>query len=105
MRRGFLVNLLQNQNLLEHQTFTETLMSIFHMTEELAARNLVNLSQEDKSHTKKDLERAYNHLTHQWLSYMYYTREHYPYFFLFAMQTNPFDENAAWLDKWYETAV
>ena len=97
-RRSFLVNLLQNPNLLEHQTFTETLMSIFHMTEELAARNLTNMSKGDIAHTKRDIERAYDHLTYQWLSYMRYTKEHYPYFFLFAMNTNPFDEKASWLN-------
>lgn len=96
-RRGFLVNLLQNPNLLEHQTFTETLMAIFHIAEELVARDLNNLSEEDIEHTKNDIERAYNKLTYQWLSYMQYTKEHYPYFFLYAMRTNPFDENAACL--------
>ncbi len=101
-KRGFLVNLLQNPNLLEHQTFTETLMAIFHIAEELVARDLNNLSEEDIEHTKNDIERAYNKLTYQWLSYMQYTKEHYPYFFLYAMRTNPFDENASWLERWYE---
>ena len=102
-KRGFLVNLLQNPNLLEHETFTKTLMSIFHIAEELAARDLDKLSEEDIEHTKVDIERAYNNLTKQWLHYMQYTKEHYPYFFLFAMRTNPFDEKASWLDRWYES--
>jgi hypothetical protein len=103
-RRRFLVNLLQNPSLLEHQTFTETLMAIFHIAEELVARDLNNLSEEDIEHTKNDIERAYNKLASQWLSYMQYTKEHYPYFFLYAMRTNPFDENASWLERWYEPA-
>ncbi|MEJ2568409.1 MAG: hypothetical protein P8Z50_06005 [candidate division WOR-3 bacterium] len=103
-KREFLIRLLQNPNLLEHTTFTETLMAIFHITEELAARDLNNLSAEDVEHTKIDIERAYNLLTYQWLSYMEYTKKHFPYFFLFAMRTNPFDEHASWLDK-YESAV
>ena len=104
-RRVFVVNLLQNPNLLEHESFTETLMSVFHIAEELAARDLPNISQEDLEHTKIDIERAYNHLIYQWLSYMQYTKKHYPYFFLFAMRTNPFDEKASWLDRWHETAT
>jgi len=104
-KRSFLINLLQSPNLLEHETFTETLMAIFHIAEELAARDLHNLSEDEIEHTKVDIERAYNLLTYQWLSYMDYTRENYPYFFLFAMQTNPFDEKASWLEKWYETTV
>ena len=103
-RRRFLVNLLQNPNLLEHQTFTETLMAIFHIAEELVARDLNNLSEEDIEHTKDDIERAYNGLTCQSLTYMKYTKAHYPYFFLYAMRTNPFDENASWLERWYEPA-
>jgi len=103
-KREFLIRLLQNPNLLEHATFTESLMAIFHITEELAARDLDNLSKEDIQHTKIDIERAYNLLTYQWLSYMEYTKKHFPYFFLFAMRTNPFDEHASWLDK-YESAI
>ena len=99
-KRGFLVNLLQNPNLLEHETFTESLMAIFHITEELAARDLGNLSEEDREHTKRDLERAYGLLIRQWVAYMQYTHKHYPYFFLFAMNTNPFDAEASWLERW-----
>ncbi|MFH1383738.1 MAG: hypothetical protein ABIH47_02105 [Candidatus Omnitrophota bacterium] len=79
-------------------------MAIFHIAEELAARNLLTLSKEDLDHAKIDIERAYNKLIRQWLSYMEYTKEHYPYFFRFAMKTNPFDEKASWLDRWHETA-
>jgi len=104
-KRSFLVSLLQNPNLLEHQTFTETLMAIFHIAEELEARDLKGLSGEDMKHTKVDIERAYGKLINQWLRYMAYTEKHYPYFFLFAMRTNPFDEKASWLERWYEPAA
>lgn len=99
-RRGFLVSLLQNPSLLEHESFTESLMAVFHITEELAARDLTALSQEDRQHTKHDLERAYGLLAQQWVAYMEYIYKHYPYFFLFAMNTNPFDADAEWLDRW-----
>ena len=102
-KRSFLLNLLQNPNLLEHEAFTDTLMSIFHIAEELSARDITNMSQKDKLHTKVDIERAYNSLIHQWLSYMQHTQAHFPYFFEFAMQTNPFDEKASWLDRWDES--
>ncbi len=101
-KRSFLTGLLQNPTLLEHESFTETLMAVFHVTEELAARDLGRLSEEDIRHTKTDLERAYLRLLKQWVSYMDYTKIHYPYFFLFAMRTNPFDEKSEWLGKWHE---
>lgn len=93
-KRGFLINLLQNPNLLEHETFTELLMALFHVTEELSARELVALNREDLMHMKSDIERAYLFLVQQWVAYMKYTHLHYPYFFLFALRTNPFDVNA-----------
>lgn len=99
-KRLFLVNLLQNPNLLEHETFTESLMALFHITEELAARDLDNLSEEDRLHTKRDLERAYGLLIRQYVAYMQYTYKHYPYFFLFATNTNPFDAEASWTERW-----
>ena len=80
-------------------------MAVFHIAEELNARDLSNLSEEDLKHTKVDIARAYNLLTYQWIGYMQYTQKHYPYFFLFAMRTNPFDEKASWLEKWYETST
>ncbi|MBN1621810.1 MAG: hypothetical protein JW871_04385 [Endomicrobiales bacterium] len=103
-KRPFLINMLQNPNLLEHATFTETVMAIFHIAEELAARDLDNISAEDLEHSKVDVERAYNKLIYQWLLYMKYTQQHFPYFFLFAMRTNPFDEKASRLERWYETS-
>lgn len=102
-KRRILVNLLQNPNLLEHETFTETLMAIFHIVEELSARDLNNLSEEDVQHLNKDIERAYNLLIFQWLCYMEHIKESYPYFFVFAMKTNPFDEKTSWLERWHET--
>ncbi|MBN1798812.1 MAG: hypothetical protein JW822_09545 [Spirochaetales bacterium] len=103
-KRHFLLGLLQNPNLLEHQSFTETLMALFHITEELAARDFSTISEEDLEHTKIDIERAYSHLIHQWLKYIEYIQKHYPYFFLYALRTNPFDENACWVNRWFEQA-
>jgi hypothetical protein len=98
-KRNFIVSMLQNPALLEHQSFTETIMAIFHIAEELISRNIENLSEEDLEHTKEDIERAYNKLIAQWLSYMEYTKKHYPYFFLFAMSTNPFNNQSKWFEN------
>ncbi|MFC1770331.1 hypothetical protein ACFLZV_00445 [Candidatus Margulisiibacteriota bacterium] len=89
-KREFLINMLQNPSLLEHEKFTETLMSVFHIAEELAARDLEGLSEDDIKHAKVDIERAYDSLIKQWLNYMQYTQQNYPYFFVFAIRTNPF---------------
>lgn len=94
-KRGFLLNLLQNPNLLEHQNFTTLLWALFHLTEELSARNeLVNISESDAEHLANDLKRAYRLLLLQWLAYMKHLKNNYPYLFSLAMRTNPFDPDA-----------
>jgi hypothetical protein len=93
--RAFLLRLLENQNLLEHDTFTELLMGIFHLTEELDSRtDVLNLPQSDMKHIANDIKRAYSLLISEWLNYMLHLQENYPYLFSFAMRTNPFDLSA-----------
>jgi hypothetical protein len=95
-RRGFLLRLLENPNLLEHESFTELLLAVFHLTEELAAREDVNdIPDTDYAHLAGDIRRAYVLLVHQWLAYMKHLKENYPYLFSLAIRMNPFIENAS----------
>ena len=94
-KRFFLVRLLENQNLLEQQTFTDLLWAVFHLTEELDARKqFKDLPDTDVEHLKGDVERVYNQLVSQWVDYMEHLKDYYPYLFSLAMRTNPFDETA-----------
>jgi hypothetical protein len=94
--REFLLRLLENQNLLEHDTFTNLLMAVFHLTEEMESRaDIMQLSEADKKHIANDMNRVYSLLISDWLSYMKHLKENYPYLFSFAMRTNPFDQNAS----------
>jgi len=94
--REFLLRLLENQNLLEHDTFTNLLMAVFHLTEELESRtDIRQLPQADQNHIAGDMKRAYGLLVIEWLNYMNHLRENYPYLFSFAMRTNPYDLNAS----------
>jgi hypothetical protein len=95
VQREFLLRLLENPNLLEHDTFTGLLMAVFHLTEELAARpDVRELTEADRLHIAIDMKRVYGLLTAEWLDYMQHLRENYPYLFSFAMRTNPFDASA-----------
>ena len=95
VQREFLLRLLENPNLLEHDTFTGLLMAVFHLTEELAARpDVRELTEADRLHIAIDMKRVYGLLTAEWLDYMQHLRENYPYLFSFAMRTNPFDTSA-----------
>ena len=95
-KREFLLRLLENPNILEHESFTDLLWAVFHMTEELIAREkLDNTSTEDFQHLKNDLIRVYTFLAPQWLKYMEHLKISYPYLFSLALRTNPFNKNAS----------
>jgi len=95
-RRGFLLGLLENQNLMEHETFTELLWAVFHLMEELDSRNEVKaLARSDGEHIAGDIKRAYVILIIEWLSYMRHLKKEYPYLFSLAVRTNPFDPRAS----------
>ncbi|MCW3489548.1 hypothetical protein [Dethiobacter alkaliphilus] len=95
-KRDFLLRLLENPNLLEHDEFTELLWAVFHLTEELAARgDLTSVPDSDFEHLLGDVNRVYSALTRQWLSYMEHLRSDYPFLFSFAMRTNPFNPDAS----------
>ncbi len=94
-KRGFLLGLLENPNLLEHESFTDLLWAVFHLTEELACRESINqLPAEDYNHLSGDIKRAYILLISEWLAYMKHLKVDYPYLFSLAVRTNPFDPNA-----------
>jgi hypothetical protein len=95
-KRDFLLRLLENQNLLEHESFTDLLWAVFHLTEELEAReNLAQLSKPDGEHIAGDMRRAYGLLIVQWLAYMNHLKKEYPYLFSLAVRTNPFDPDVS----------
>ncbi len=95
-KRHFLLALLENPNLLEHESFTNLLWAVFHLTEELANRkDLKTLSDADLQHLTGDIKRAYGIIVSEWLSYMSHLKNDYPYLFSMALRTNPFDPNAS----------
>jgi hypothetical protein len=95
-KRQFVLGLIQNPTLLEHESFTDLLQSVFHLTEELAARgNVCQITDPDCKHLNNDIRRVYERLVYQWLDYMMHLKSNYPYFFNYALRTNPFDQTAS----------
>jgi hypothetical protein len=95
-KRNFLLRLLENPNLLEHESFTQLLWAVFHLTEELAHRvDVSKIPDSDHEHLVGDMKRAYALLASEWLDYMKHLSDNYPYLFSFAMRTNPFDLEAS----------
>lgn len=94
-KREFMLRLLENPNLLEHEEFSNVLWAVFHLTEELAARaDVLHLSQADYDHIAFDTKRAYVAVLFEWVNYMKHLKKAYPFLFAMDVRTNPFDPNA-----------
>jgi hypothetical protein len=94
-KRDFLLRLLENPNLLEHESFTDALWGVFHLAEELEHRtDVTRLSPSDLTHLSGDMRRAYAALTVEWLGQMRYLKGSYPYLFSLAVRRNPLDPAA-----------
>ncbi|MBZ9687877.1 hypothetical protein G9F72_016220 [Clostridium estertheticum] len=91
-KRGFLLRLLENPNLLEHETFTHLLTAVFHLEDELSSRNLSELRDDENEHLELDIKRAYRASVSQWVMYMKHLKNTFPYLFVTAMSNNPFDK-------------
>jgi hypothetical protein len=95
-KRDFLLGLLENPNLLEHESFTDVLWAVFHLTEELASRaDVRGLPDTDYNHLSGDIKRAYISLVSEWVIYMKHLKVDYPYLFSLAVRTNPFNPDAS----------
>ena len=93
--RSFLLGLLENQNLLEHESFTELLWAVFHLLEELQARErLTGLHEADLDHLSGDIRRAYTNLLKQWVVYLQHLKSDYPYLYSLAVRNNPLNPDA-----------
>jgi len=94
-KHDYLLRLLENPNLLEHESFSNLLWAVFHLNEELALRgDLMVLAKSDYAHLKGDVNRVYIALIAQWLDYMQHLNSDHPYLFSLGMRTNPFNPDA-----------
>jgi len=94
-KRDFLVRLLENPNLLEHDRFTNLLWAVFHLAEELSFREgtLKELPPADYDHLMGDSKRAYAHITMEWLAYLEHLQGSYPFLYSLAVRINPLGPN------------
>jgi len=93
-KRAFMLRLLENPNLLEHEKFTELLWAVFHLTEELDCRpGFESLPEADINHLSGDIKRAYILLIQEWLAYIKHLKKNYPYLYSLASRLNPFEDN------------
>ena len=94
-KREFIINLINNPNLLEKEEFTGLINAILHLDEELEHRkDLALVNDADFGHLNGDMQRVYDKLVHEWVYYLKYLDKHHPYMIALIIRTNPFDEDA-----------
>lgn len=95
-KRLFILTLLENSNLSEHDTFTDTLLGVCHLSDELALRNdLSDIPAADFAHLIIDIKRAYHGITKEWILYMNHIKNEYPFLFSLAVRSNPFNDKSS----------
>jgi len=93
--KRFVLGLLGNQALLEHEEFSELLWAVTHLAEELSVRDsLDDIPTPDAIHITGDVKRVYTLLVQEWLEYVRHLQVQYPYLFSLAVRTNPLDPTA-----------
>jgi hypothetical protein len=91
--KSYMIAMLGNSNLSEHDSFTDMLWSVFHVADELGSRaTRGELSEADIVHLKTDIKRAYTMMLLEWVNYLKYLNDEYPYLFNMAIRKNPFSE-------------
>lgn len=94
-KRNNLLMFFDNPTLIEHETFTDLILALSHVEQELSNRkDLKRLTTRDQEHVVIDIERVYKLLFLEWLQYMNHLRKAYPFLYSFSVRTNPFDPNA-----------
>lgn len=92
-KRPFMLRLLENPNLLEHERFSDLLWAAFHLTEELEARSTTkDLPDTDLDHIAGDIKRLYSQLVAEWVTYAEHLQSSYPFLFSLVVRTHPFQE-------------
>ncbi|HJX13897.1 MAG TPA: hypothetical protein VJ377_10300 [Dehalococcoidales bacterium] len=92
-KRSYLLTLLENPNLLEHDRFTDLLWATTHLDEELEARHsFKDLPRGDLEHLAVDIQRMYDHLASEWLDYVQHLKANYPFLYSLVLRTHPFQE-------------
>lgn len=90
-KRAFMLSLLENPNILDHERFTDLLWAVFHLAEELSYRpsDMSGLPRGDILHLASDLRRAYSLIVSEWISYTRHLKSSYPFLFSLAVRINP----------------
>ena len=90
-KKHFILGMFENGNILEHDSFTNMLLAIHHLLDELRMRpDLTALDKDDTLHIAYDVNRAYIQLAKEFISYMKHLKREYPYIHSIVIRKNIF---------------
>ncbi|XTR38447.1 hypothetical protein ACQQ2T_03455 [Paraclostridium tenue] len=84
------VTLISNESILQHQIFTDLLMSVIHLRDEIIFIEKDKDSGFNINHLENDVIRVYKNISIQWISYLEYLSKSYPFLYNNAIRVNPF---------------
>ena len=92
-KKPFMISMLENSSLSEHDSFTDMLWAVFHVADELQSRGSIkDFSESDLDHLANDILRAYKAIIIEWVNYIKYLNDEYPFLYSAAIKKNPFIE-------------
>ena len=89
-RNNLFVTLISNESILQHQIFTDLLMSVIHLRDEIIFMEKDKDSGFNINHLENDVIRVYKNISIQWISYLEYLSKSYPFLYNNAIRVNPF---------------
>lgn len=87
---SLLINLISNESIHQHEIFTDLLMSIIHLRDEIVFVENNKFKKIDICHLKNDILRVYKNISIQWVYYIEYLYKYYPFLYDNAIRVNPF---------------
>ncbi|OXX83988.1 hypothetical protein AVM15_07170 [Paraclostridium benzoelyticum] len=75
---------------MQNQTFTDLIMSIIHLRDEILFFESNTLEEVSKKHLENDILRVYENIVIQWVFYLEYLKKFYPFLYSNAIRVNPF---------------
>ncbi len=94
-KRDIVISFLDNPVIIEHETFTDLLWVLLHVTEELSRTiDFESMGKDDRKDLKEDMEELYRLLAYEWIKYVHYLRDNYPHIYKYEIRSNPFVPHA-----------
>ncbi|MGL5415754.1 MAG: hypothetical protein ACRDAU_08860 [Clostridium sp.] len=95
--KDFIISIITNPTLMEHEEFSDLATSLFYLRDELQDRYF-KMECEcgfcDKEHIARKINISYKLMVNGWVLYMKHLKVEYPQLFVKAMLKNPFDRRS-----------